>query len=109
MENDTLQDAELMRLCYEGNEAAWKQLCTRYFGRLAATAYRCLPERRGRREAAEELAQEALLKLARTTDNPGARWQPEKGPEVWPWLRQILFHLISTFLDKRANRCEVSL
>jgi hypothetical protein len=58
-----MTDEELLTRYYEGDDLAFAELHRRYLAQLRAAAYRRLPRIAGRREAADELAAQALCGL----------------------------------------------
>jgi RNA polymerase sigma-70 factor, ECF subfamily len=89
-------DAELMERCRLGEIRAMDLLVSRYYPVLYRFAYRMLRER----EAAEDVAQETLLRAYRSA----ARFRA--GTRFSTWLLAIAANLCRTELHRRARRPE---
>lgn len=89
-------DEALMARCRTGDRRAMDLLVARYYGRLFGFAYRMLNER----EAAEDLAQEALLRAYRSAH----RFRVEE--RFSTWLFTIAANLCRTELRRRARHPE---
>jgi RNA polymerase sigma-70 factor (ECF subfamily) len=73
-------EAELVRRCKEGQEAAYAELVRRHRPRLYSLAYRLI----GQRESAEDVVQETFIAAFRSME----RFEPR--PSLSAWLNTIL-------------------
>src|SRR5947209_12091247 len=89
-------DAELMERCRLGESRAMDLLVSRYYPVLYRFAYRMLHER----EAAEDAAQETLLRAYRSA----ARFRA--GKRLSTWLLAIEANVCRTELQRRSRRAE---
>ena len=92
-------DVRLMLEVRDGNAAAFEELVLRYQGRLLTVLKHLV----GSREQAEDLTQEAFLRVyrARETYEPGAKFST--------WLYTIVNRLAANALRSRSRRREVTL
>lgn len=90
-------DVRLMLQVRDGNAAAFEELVLRYQGRLLTI----LEHQVGRRELAEDLAQEVFLRVFR------ARHRYEPGAKFSTWLFTIAHNVASNALRSRSRRREV--
>lgn len=91
-------DEELMARCRAGDDRAMDLLVGRWYARLHGLAYRMLHDR----EAAEDVAQQALLLAYRHA----GRFRP--GARVATWLLAIAANLCRTEASRRARRPTVT-
>jgi RNA polymerase sigma-70 factor (ECF subfamily) len=91
-------DEELIASCRSGDGPAMDLLVSRYYDRLYGFAYRMLRER----EAAEDVAQEALLRAYRSAACFRAEGQ------FSAWLLAITANLCRTELRQRSRRPDYS-
>jgi len=96
-----MTDEELMSFYYGGDDLAFAELYRRFLPNLVTAAFRRLPRIAGRREAADELSAQALVRAALTRQSAAARWNPNKGL-VRPWLLTILHHEVTSHLRRSA-------
>ncbi len=87
------RDAELMRRVAAGEPAACALLVDRHLARIVNLAYRIL----GERAEAEDVAQEALLRLWRQS----GRWQARA--RLSTWLHRVAYNLCVDLLRKRRT------
>jgi RNA polymerase sigma-70 factor (ECF subfamily) len=87
------EDHELLALIQDGSREAFSALVGRHTGRFYRLAYRYLQNK----EAAEDVVQEAFLKL---WENP-ALWQPERNTKFTTWFYRIVVNLC---LDQRKKK-----
>ncbi len=92
-------DVRLMLEVREGSATAYEELVVRYQARLL----RVLEHLVGRRELAEDLAQEVFLRVYRS------RQQYEPGAKFATWLFTIANNVASNALRDRSRRPEVTL
>jgi len=78
-------DAQLVRRCLAGEEAAWEEIVRQYSRRIYNLAYRFT----GNRAAAEDLTQEVFLRLYRTLE----QYDPREG-DLSNWLMRVARNLI---------------
>ncbi|MFZ1932660.1 MAG: sigma-70 family RNA polymerase sigma factor [Thermoguttaceae bacterium] len=92
-------DVRLMLEVRDDNAAAFEELVARYQGRLMTVLMHLV----GKREQAEDLAQEVFLRVyrARKTYEPGAKFST--------WLFTIANHAASNALRNQSRRHEVTL
>jgi RNA polymerase sigma-70 factor (ECF subfamily) len=89
-------DAELVRLCLQGDTDAYGDLVDRYQGAVYATAYYYV----GRYGAAEDIAQDAFLAAYRSLPKL-------KDPDRFgPWLREVSSRTAANWLRKHGKRLE---
>lgn len=86
-------DAALLALVQHGNGPAFAALVERHTARFYRLAFRYLQNK----EAAEDIVQDAFLKL---WENP-ARWQPERNSKFTTWFYRIVVNLC---LDQRKKK-----
>lgn len=87
-------DAQLVRRCLAGDEAAWEEIVRQYSRRIYSLAYRFV----GHHEAAEDLTQEVFLRLYRTLD----QYDPKAG-NLSNWLMRVARNLIIDDWRKRGR------
>ena len=92
-------EAELVRRCREGSEAAYAALVRQHRPRLYALAYRLLLDR----EAAEDVVQETFLSAFRQIE----RFEPR--PSVAAWLNTIALRTASRAAARQRARPKTSL
>jgi RNA polymerase sigma-70 factor (ECF subfamily) len=92
-------EAELVRRCREGSEAAYAALVRQHRPRLYALAYRLLLDR----EAAEDVVQETFVSAFRQIE----RFEPR--PSVAAWLNTIVLRTASRAASRQRARPKVSL
>ena len=92
-------EAELVRRCREGSEAAYAALVRQHRPRLYALAYRLLLDR----EAAEDVVQETFLSAFRQIE----RFEPR--PSLAAWLNTIALRTASKAASRRRSRPKTSL
>jgi RNA polymerase sigma-70 factor (ECF subfamily) len=90
---DTVDDATLLIAIGRGDHAAFVQLVRRHTNRFYRLAYRFT----GNRTEAEDVVQDAFLKL---WENP-ANWQPERGFAFTTWFYRVVVNLC---LDRRKKK-----
>src|SRR3970040_342675 len=86
-------DRELLALVKEGNHQAFSILVERHTDRFYRLAYRYLQNK----EAAEDVVQDAFLKL---WENP-ALWQPQRNSKFTTWFYRVVVNLC---LDLRKRK-----
>jgi RNA polymerase sigma-70 factor (ECF subfamily) len=91
-------DNELLALIRDGSHQAFAVLARRHTDRFYRLAYRYLQSR----EAAEDIVQDAFLKL---WEDP-ARWQPERNSKFTTWFYRIVVNLC---LDWRKKKRPIAL
>jgi RNA polymerase sigma-70 factor (ECF subfamily) len=91
-------DHELLALVQGGSHAAFSELVQRHNGRFYRLAFRYLQTK----EAAEDVVQEAFLKL---WENPSI-WQADKNTKFTTWFYRIVVNLC---LDWRKRKRPVEL
>jgi RNA polymerase sigma-70 factor (ECF subfamily) len=91
-------DHELLALIQAGSHAAFETLVRRHSERFYRLAYRFVQSR----EAAEDIVQDAFLKL---WEDPG-RWQPERNAKFTTWFYRVVVNL---GLDWRKKKRPVAL
>jgi RNA polymerase sigma-70 factor (ECF subfamily) len=87
-------DAELVRRCLAGDEAAWEEIVKQYSRRIYSLAYRFT----GNHEGAEDLTQEVFLRIYRTLD----QYDPKLG-NLSNWLMRLARNLIIDDWRKRGR------
>ena len=87
-------DPELLALVKEGNSQAFAVLVERHTERFYRLSYRYLQNR----EAAEDVVQDAFLKL---WENP-ALWQPERNSKFTTWFYRVVVNLCLDMRKKKA-------
>ncbi|GBC81215.1 ECF RNA polymerase sigma factor SigE [bacterium HR10] len=87
-------DAQLVRRCLAGEEAAWEEIVKQYSRRIYNLAYRFT----GNRAAAEDLTQEVFLRLYRTLE----QYDPREG-DLSHWLMRVARNLIIDDYRRRAR------
>lgn len=92
------QDDELLALVQEGSQPAFAELVQRHTERFYRIAYRYLQNR----EAAEDMVQDAFLKL---WEEPG-RWQPDKNAKFTTWFYRVI---VNQCLDWQKRKKPVQL
>lgn len=88
------EDAQLVRQCLAGDEAAWEEIVKQYSRRIYSLAYRFV----GTHEAAEDLTQEVFLRIYRTLD----QYDPQAG-SLSNWLMRVARNLIIDDWRKRGR------
>jgi RNA polymerase sigma-70 factor (ECF subfamily) len=86
-------DHELLTLIQDGNSQAFADLVERHTDRFYRLAYRYLQNR----EAAEDVVQDAFLKL---WENP-ALWQPQRNSKFTTWFYRVV---VNSCLDLRKRK-----
>ena len=86
-------DNELLSLIQNGNSQAFSTLVERHSQRFYRLAYRYLQSR----EAAEDVVQDAFIKLWQSP----ALWQPEKNSKFTTWFYRVVVNLC---LDLRKRK-----
>lgn len=94
-----LDDAELVRRCREGSEAAYAVLVREHRSRLFALAYRLT----GDRSTAEDVVQEAFLAAFKAID----RFEPK--PSLAAWLNTITVRIAKRAGARARTRSDASL
>lgn len=90
METD---DSQLVLMCRQGQEEAYRQLLSRYEGHIYSLCYRLT----GHREDALDSSQESMMRVI--TGLPGYQVnRPFK-----PWLRRLVINVCLKFLQKRPE------
>jgi RNA polymerase sigma-70 factor (ECF subfamily) len=92
-------EAELVRRCKEGQEAAYAELVRRHRPRLFSLAYRLT----GQRETAEDVVQETFIAAFRTME----RFEPR--PSLNAWLNTILIRAAGRAAERSEARTGSSL
>jgi len=92
------EDRELLALVQEGSHPAFAELVQRHTGRYYRLAFRYLQNR----EAAEDVVQDAFLKL---WEDP-QKWQAEKNTKFTTWFYRVVVNLC---LDWRKRKRPVEL
>jgi RNA polymerase sigma-70 factor (ECF subfamily) len=92
-------EAELVRRCREGSEAAYAALVRQHRPRLYALAYRLLLDR----EAAEDVVQETFLSAFRQIE----RFEPR--PSIAAWLNTIVLRTASRAASRQRARPKSSI
>jgi len=92
-------EAELVRRCREGSEAAYAALVRQHRPRLYALAYRLLLDR----EAAEDVVQETFLSAFRQIE----RFEPR--PSIAAWLNTIALRTASRAASRQRARPKSSI
>jgi len=87
-------DHELLALLQDGSSQAFALLVQRHTERFYRLAYRYLQSR----EAAEDVVQDAFLKL---WENP-ALWQPERNSKFTTWFYRVVVNLCLDVRKKKA-------
>lgn len=96
-----MEDAELVRRCLAGDSAAWEDIVRTHSRRLYNLCYRFT----GRREEAEDLAQEVFLRVFRTLSS----YNPNQGA-LGVWMHRVARNLlIDHYRATRRERLAVSL
>lgn len=91
-------DAALMRRVAKGDQAAARQVVDRHLSGALGFAWRML----GDRAAAEDLAQEALLRLWRQAP----RWRAQA--RIGTWLRTVLYNACVDQLRRRRPQTDIT-
>lgn len=99
MDYSVMPDEELLTHYYNGDDLAFADLHRRFLPALVAAAFRRLPQIAGRRDAADEIAAQALVRVALTRESPATRWDSAKG-RVRPWLMTILHREATNYLRR---------
>jgi RNA polymerase sigma-70 factor (ECF subfamily) len=86
-------DNELLALIRDGSHQAFGVLARRHTDRFYRLAYRYLQSK----EAAEDIVQDAFLKL---WEDP-ARWQPERSSKFTTWFYRIVVNLCLDWRKKK--------
>ena len=87
-------DADLIELCQQDNEQAFKELIERYQSRVASIAYKVL----GNYEDARDVSQEVFLKLYRGIKS----FDPNK--KFFTWLYRLTVNASIDFLRSKRRR-----
>jgi RNA polymerase sigma-70 factor (ECF subfamily) len=96
-----VEDAEVVRRCLAGDGAAWEGVVRTHTRRIYNLCYRFT----GRREEAEDLAQEVFLRVFRTLNS----YDPEQGA-LGVWMHRVARNLlIDHYRATRKERYSVSL
>ena len=90
-------DGALLRLAAAGDAGAWRELVDTHSGPLFRYAFRMV----GERDAAEDIVQEAYLRLWRQAK----RWRPEA--PVRAWLFRVAGNLAIDALRRRRHTLEI--
>jgi RNA polymerase sigma-70 factor (ECF subfamily) len=92
----TRSDADLVRLCLDGDESAWHELVGRYTRRVFGLGYRFV----GRVDEAEDLTQEVFVKVYQGL----SRYRPAEG-SFSTWLMTVARnHAIDRYRRRREER-----
>jgi RNA polymerase sigma-70 factor (ECF subfamily) len=86
-------DHELLARIQDGNHDAFAVLVQRHAERFYRLAYRYMQNK----EAAEDIVQEAFVKL---WENPG-KWQPERNTKFTTWFYRVLVNLCLDWQKKK--------
>ncbi|HEX9443881.1 MAG TPA: sigma-70 family RNA polymerase sigma factor [Candidatus Binatia bacterium] len=86
-------EAELLALVQTGSHHAFGVLVRRHSERFYRLAYRYVRQR----ETAEDIVQDAFLKL---WEDPG-RWQPERGAKFTTWFYRVVVNLCLDWRKKK--------
>lgn len=96
-----MEDAELVRRCLAGDGTAWESVVRTHSRRVYNLCYRFT----GRREEAEDLAQEVFLRVFRTLSS----YDPNQGA-LGVWMHRVARNLlIDHYRATRRERLSVSL
>jgi RNA polymerase sigma-70 factor (ECF subfamily) len=96
-----VEDAEVVRRCLAGDGASWEGVVRTHTRRIYNLCYRFT----GRREEAEDLAQEVFLRVFRTLNS----YNPEQGA-LGVWMHRVARNLlIDHYRATRKERYSVSL
>ncbi len=95
---NTKDDAELLSLIRGGSHHAFSVLTERHAVRFYRLAYRYM----GQRQEAEDMVQEALLKLWERPD----MWKPEKNVKFTTWFYRVVVNLC---LDRKKQKTPLPL
>jgi RNA polymerase sigma-70 factor (ECF subfamily) len=96
-----VEDANVVRRCLDGDGAAWEGVVRTHTRRIYNLCYRFT----GRREEAEDLAQEVFLRVFRTLNS----YDPEQGA-LGVWMHRVARNLlIDHYRATRKERYAVSL
>ena len=87
------EDHELLSLVQDGSRQAFGVLVERHTERFYRTAYRYVQNR----EAAEDIVQDAFLKL---WEDPG-KWQPERKAKFTTWFYRVVVNLCLDWQKKK--------
>src|SRR4029079_17505881 len=87
------EDHELLALVQEGSHPAFAELVRRHTERFYRLAYRYVQSK----EAAEDMVQDAFLKL---WEDPH-RWQPDKNTKFTTWFYRVVVNLC---LDRQKKK-----
>ena len=105
---DQRTDAQLLEDFYRGEDTSLSILADRLCGPLTQFAISRLPLTEvGRYQLAEDLVQDAMIKVALTRKRPQTRWISGKST-VSTWVGAILKNLIHSHLRTRKNRIRVT-
>src|SRR5579872_4502250 len=100
-------DEDLMILFYQGDDLAFAEIHRRFLAPLVRAAFLRLPQMAGKREAADELSAQTLVRAADTRQRCLARWNPVKGP-FRPWLFTILHREVTSHLRRSGHEVPTS-
>ncbi len=92
---DTLSDESLMDLVVKADHEAFSMLVTRYTKMFYAAAYRSC----GDQDAAEDIVQEAFLKLW----NKPQLWDSSKGAKFSTWFYRVVTNQAIDYMRKKKN------
>ena len=95
----TRSDADLVRLCLDGDESAWHELVGRYTRKVFGLGYRFV----GRVDEAEDLTQEVFVKVYQGL----SRYRPAEG-SFSTWLMTVARnHAIDRYRRRREERLRI--
>ncbi len=86
-------DRELLSLIQQGSHQAFAMLARRHTERFYRLAYRYMQQR----EAAEDIVQEAFLKL---WEDPG-KWKPDRNSQFTTWFYRVVVNLCLDWQKKK--------
>jgi RNA polymerase sigma-70 factor (ECF subfamily) len=87
------EDVQLVQQCLSGNELSIRAFLSKYQGLVFSICLRML----GHREDAEDVAQDALVRVFRNLD----KWDQQR--PIKPWLLTIAANRCRTALEKRSK------
>ena len=115
-----MSDEDLLTLYYQQDEAkaneAFAEIDRRYRPRLILSLtvpgynrrFVKLHRAPGLEQKGEELAAEALFRVADTKGRPGARWNPTRR-RVAPWIYGILHNVVVSHLRRQRHQGRIEL